>query len=73
MKRHSVNNLISHPTGVTSTRLLLELENNVLSILSEEALRPLMEERMLDGWGGLELDGTCFTNTPALGWFIQSI
>lgn len=43
-------------TGVTSTRLKLFLEDNLLTKVEEEVFLPLME-RMLDGWGELDLEG----------------
>lgn len=43
-------------TGVTSTRLKIFLEDNLLTKVEEEVFLPLMA-RMLDGWGELELQG----------------
>lgn len=41
---------------MTSTRLKLFLEDNLLTTLREDVFRPLMD-RMLDGWGELDVEG----------------
>ncbi|KAK7070458.1 hypothetical protein SK128_002722 [Halocaridina rubra] len=70
------NNSISdiHPnaiTGVTSTRLKLFLEDNLLTTVKEEVFLPLMS-RMLDGWGELDLEGNPLVCDCEMYWLLSN-
>lgn len=58
-------------TGVTSTRLKLFLEDNNLTTVLEVVFRPLMD-RMLDGWGELDLAGNPLVCDCDLFWLLSN-
>lgn len=58
-------------TGVTSTRLKIFLEDNLLTKVEEEVFLPLMA-RMLDGWGELELQGNPLVCDCDMFWLLSN-
>ncbi|XP_066969441.1 oplophorus-luciferin 2-monooxygenase non-catalytic subunit-like isoform X2 [Macrobrachium rosenbergii] len=58
-------------TGITSTRLLLFLDHNLLTNLREEVFMPLMS-RMLDGWGGIEFAGNPLVCDCEMYWLLSN-
>lgn len=58
-------------TGFTSTRLKLFLEDNNLTRVEEAVFRPLMD-RMLDGWGEIDLEGNPLVCDCDMFWLLSN-
>ncbi|KAK4292487.1 hypothetical protein Pmani_034747 [Petrolisthes manimaculis] len=72
LSNNAISNIeVDAITGVTSTRLKLFLEDNLLTTVNEDVFKPLMD-RMLDGWGELDVEGNPLVCDCDMYWLLNN-